>query len=143
MKSPRIMDKETATRFFSEFYRGKHHFPGELQECGTGWSMNHRGDLATWDFNGLTRLVVMAHHEAIRVSILPCRHDMVRIAIHPRSEGWRAQEHPPLALHVNKITAERLEWRGWNGPIRAEDSKPLGMIDLKVEPTAKPEDGAT
>ncbi len=110
------MDKDTATRFFAEFFRGTHRVP-KLTEYGTGWSINHRGDLATWDFNSLTRLVVMAHEEHIRVEITPVRYDMVRIAIHPRPEGWKMHEHPPLDRHISKIKDERRVWYLDHAPV--------------------------
>lgn len=104
------MTKERATMFFAEFYNGEHHFPGELKQHGTGWAMHHRADLASWDYNSLTRLVVMAHDEFIRVSILPCRHDMVKVVIHPRAKGWTHNDHPALDEHIQQIHDRREKW---------------------------------
>lgn len=91
---------EEATQFFSDFYFGEHHIPGyKPKEFGYGWSVNHdRGDLATFDYNQLTRLVFMAHERCIRVSVEAVRNGIIRIAIWKRSgrEGSIDMRHPTI-----------------------------------------------
>lgn len=98
------MTKEQATDFFAEFYNGAHHIPGEIKSWGNGFTVNHRSDLSTFDFNALTRLVVLAHDRCVRVSILPCSPQYVRICIHPRTrEGSFVHRHPELEEHIDSI----------------------------------------
>ena len=110
MALDRQMTKERAQEFFEEFFRGEHHFPGEIIEWGSGWAMNIHQDLGTWDFNQLTMLVVMAHDDSIRVGIMPVNMQMMRITLHVRPRGFGANDHPGLAEHVARIRGRRTEW---------------------------------
>ncbi len=83
-----VITKEEAIDFFSEFYFGAHHIPGDSPKTvgNHGWAVMHNlGELATFDYNGLTRLVLMAHDKCIRVSISPVRNGIMKIMIHRRS----------------------------------------------------------
>lgn len=93
------LPKEDAMKFFSDYYYGEHHIPNyKLYEFGEGWMVKHdRGDLATYDFDGLTRLVLMAHEKAYRVSIMPLNFNTIKIAIWKRQrEGGMTQKHPTI-----------------------------------------------
>lgn len=93
------LTKDQAEDFFAEFYGGKHHFPkGGVKEWGYGWCVNHdQGDLATYDYNALTRLVLMGHDKCIRVSIQPHAFKTLRIVIHKRErEGGMSSRHPTI-----------------------------------------------
>lgn len=95
-----------ATDFFSEFYGGEHHIPGyKPKRFGPGWCVNHdRGDLATFDFNQLTRLVFMAHDKCIRVGLNAKRNNIIEIAIHKRQrEGGMSERHPTLEQAIEKF----------------------------------------
>jgi hypothetical protein len=91
------MPYEEAENFFSDFYGGKHHFPGKIKEWGFGWCMIHYGELASFDFNGLTRLCFMAHDRCIRVAVSPAM-KYLRIEIHKRARGETSNmlRHPDL-----------------------------------------------
>jgi hypothetical protein len=53
--------------------------------------------LSTWDFNHLTRLVILAHDECIRVDVSPCAPRYLAIMMHPRvREGAMSQRHPTI-----------------------------------------------
>jgi hypothetical protein len=53
--------------------------------------------LATWDFNGLTKLVIGAHEKRIRVEIMPCNFGRIKVQMHPRkAEGGMAEMHPTI-----------------------------------------------
>ncbi len=84
MTTTERMSREEGELFFSDFYCGKHHFPSKLREWGWGFSMNHYGDLSTTDFDGLTRLVLMAHDRCVRVELIACNMQYTRIAISRR-----------------------------------------------------------
>ena len=103
------MEKQEAVKFFSDFYFGEHHFPNELKECGYGYSMvcQPSRELSTFDFNHLTRLVVMAHDRCIRVEIVP-NGKSLRICIHKRERSNDAvsdmmSTHPTLEYHIASI----------------------------------------
>ena len=60
-----------------------------------------RGDLSTWDFDALTKLVLLAHAARIRVSIEAAAYRYLRIMFHPRKhDGWFGQRHPSIAEAV-------------------------------------------
>lgn len=93
------LTKEEATNFFAQFYGGEHHIPKyKIFEFGDGWMVKHdRGDLATYDYNDLTRLVLMAHDKCIRVSIMPLNMNTVKIAIWKRErEGGMSRRHATI-----------------------------------------------
>ena len=111
------MKKEIAEDFFGELYYGKHHIPkGGLHEFGTGWSVNHYGDLATFDFDTLTRLVFLCHDWCVRGEIQQSGPGMVKICIWQRQHraGRMFERHPTLedALSV---------WRKKHVPREHED----------------------
>lgn len=64
---------------------------------------------ATYDSAGLTRLVIGAHEESIRVEIAPCNFTRLRISMHPRLpglEGLRiSQRHPTIEQAVESYRA--------------------------------------
>lgn len=98
------LTKEEATKFFGKIYPGEHNIPGELKQYGSGWSVIHRGDIATYDFNMLTKLVVFAHDMCIRASIVPAGPQAVKICVHRRQrEGSMVERHPELDEHIDSI----------------------------------------
>lgn len=102
----RHLTKEEAVAFFAEFYGGEHHFPrGGVKDWGTGWCVNHdQGDLATYDFDRLTKLVIMAHDKCIRVSVQPHQFKTLRIAIWKRArEGGLSLRHPTLEQAIESF----------------------------------------
>lgn len=93
------LTSDEAMEFFAEFYGGAHHIPNyKVFEFGYGWMVKHdRGDLATFDYNDLTRLVLMAHDKCMRVSIMPLNKNTVQIAVWKRQrEGSMSERHPTL-----------------------------------------------
>ncbi len=100
------LTKEEATKFFAQFYNGEHHIPGyEPKPTGFGWFVNHdRGSLATYDFNELTRFVVMAHDQCIRVEINGVSKNVLRISIWKRGrEGGMSERHIDLETAITQI----------------------------------------
>ena len=89
---------EEATAFFSELYHGAHHIPGKIKPFGRGWVVTHnRGDLATYDYNELTRLVIMAHDKCYRVGIMHYNFNSLKIAIWKRKrDGAMHERHPTI-----------------------------------------------
>jgi hypothetical protein len=93
---------EWAFKFFSELFLGSHHIPGRghgIKNFGMGYCINyHPGNLSTFDLDGLTRLVFMAHRDCIRAEICPSGPGMVKIAIWKREkrEGRMYERHPTI-----------------------------------------------
>ena len=56
-------------------------------------------ELATYDFDGLTRLVFLAHEHCVRVSLNGCGPNRMRAMFHWREgrEGGMSQRHPTIA----------------------------------------------
>jgi len=76
-------DQEYCRETLSDFVLGAHHLP-KIHKWGAGICINYSGDLATFDFDRLTRLVLLAHRDHVRIEIGqsgPCR---VRIMAHRR-----------------------------------------------------------
>jgi hypothetical protein len=100
------LTKAEATEFFAEFYDGRHHIPKSgVKEFGDGWYVSHnRGDLATYDYNQLTRLVLMGHDKCIRVSVAPSNFNTLKICIWKRQrEGGMSSRHPTLEQAIEKF----------------------------------------
>lgn len=100
-----ILELDEARQFFADFYLGEHHLPSKIEPWGEGWCVKHYGEVATTDFNNMTRLVLMAHAKGIRVSVMPHHFKMMRIAIHKRDQESERQAlgHPTLerALEIH------------------------------------------
>jgi hypothetical protein len=99
------LTKEEATQFFSIFYGGEHHFPSKLKQEGYGWKINHDNNyLSTFDFNDLTKLVLMAHKYCIRVSLNTCGVNKMKITIWKRErEGVISRRHPTIEQAIENI----------------------------------------
>lgn len=98
------LSKEDATTFFSILFGGEHHIPGNIKEFGYGWSVQARNDLSTFDYNVLTRLVVLAQDCCFRAAVLQGGPGCVKIAIWRRQrEGSMSERHPTMEDHVAKI----------------------------------------
>lgn len=99
------LTKEEATAFFAEFYYGEHHIPGyQVYPFGQGWMVKHdRGDIATYDYDGLTRLVLMAHDKAYRVSVMPMNAGKLKICVWKRQrDGGMTESHPAINQAIEK-----------------------------------------
>lgn len=58
-----------ATRILSNAYYGEHHIPGKIKDLGRIVECNVFDSISTYDSNTLTRLVIAAHDECIRMEI--------------------------------------------------------------------------
>lgn len=96
------MTKEQALDFFAEFYGGEHHIHQEVKKYGDGWCILHDLQLATFDTDGLTHLVLLAHEKAVRVGIEACNPRYMKISIHQRKRGGRMFERHPTLEEIIK-----------------------------------------
>ena len=94
------MTEQEAIDFFSEFFRGKHHIPKRrgqknLDQWGEGFCVCVRNSLSTFDFDELTRLVILAHKKLMRAEISPASSKYLRIIVFKRKhEGHFYERHP-------------------------------------------------
>ena len=76
---------------------GRHHLP-KVHQFGNGVCVNWSGDLSTFDFDGLTRLVLIAHRDAVRIEISSSGPGMIRIIAH-RREHVTNEKLPMHKMH--------------------------------------------
>lgn len=100
------LEKQEAIEFFSALFNGEHHIPKSLKEFGYGWSVDMGNDFSTYDFNLMTKLVVLAHDRCIRATIQGKSKNTVTIGIHKRDRakaGSMCEFHPELEDAVKSI----------------------------------------
>ncbi|HEY4288242.1 MAG TPA: hypothetical protein VGN00_14155 [Puia sp.] len=106
MEQNKQMMEEEALDFFSELYGGMHHVPGyKVHEWGDGSMVKHdAGEMATYDHNMLTRLVLMAHDNCYRVSISNHGPKCLKICVWKRKgrEGSLFERHPTIEQAIEK-----------------------------------------
>lgn len=98
-------------KLFCDLVYGKHHIVGKIRECGNGLLWNSQClPLASFDFDHLTRLVLMAHERCIRVEICPSGPGMIGITAHKREsrEGEMWARHPTIEQSIEKFAARNL-----------------------------------
>lgn len=99
-------------QFLADLVYGYHHITGIVRPMGSNGiyiNSTRSNYLATYDFNGLTRAVVMAHDRCIRFEVAPSGPGMLRLNIHKRRHSendgslsmW--EWHPTLEHHVEAI----------------------------------------
>lgn len=100
-------DQRECYEFLCDLYLGEHHLSGKIRKWGMGIKLNtyavHR--FATFDFDRLTRLVVMAHDRCIRVELVPSGPRMLGIVMHKRHsrEGGMQERHPTIETAILTI----------------------------------------
>lgn len=65
-------------------------------------------EFGTYDFNLMTKLVVLSHDRMIRASLGWARGDRVKLSLHKREsrEGDQSYSHPDLESHIIKIRSK-------------------------------------
>ena len=79
-------DQRYCVDMLADWALGEHHLP-KVHVFGVGVCINHYGDLSTCDFDKLTRLVLLAHRDAVRIEIASSGPRMVKIIAHRRKHG--------------------------------------------------------
>lgn len=99
--------EERAESVLACVFMGLHHCPDIKKVPGVGgrWEVNTIGSLSTFDFDGLTRLVISCHDNCIRGSITHSGPRMVKIMLHDRNcrTGSFSQRHPTLEEAIATI----------------------------------------
>lgn len=95
--------EERAEAVLSQRFQGIHHC-GEITKTKGAWATNKYGDLSTFDFDELTRLVLAAHHYCIRASVQHPGPRMVKIVLSPRTrEGAIFNRHPTIEQGIESM----------------------------------------
>ena len=92
---------------------GLHHCnPTMLFHKRTDWSSDHHievvipNELATWDFNRLTELVILCHDQCVRLSVEGANIHYMRLRFHPRKRGKLlsiSKKHPTIEEQIKEI----------------------------------------
>lgn len=106
------VDQAYCSCFLSRFFRGWHHTP-PLKKFGSGVEVNAQScRFSTYDFDLLTRLVIMAHSYAVRVELGDGGPGRVKLIAHRRKhdpcipgEGLQQHErHPDLDRLIELVS---------------------------------------
>lgn len=93
-------DQWECAQMLADLFRGWHHVLGEIKISGTGIKLNTSATnwAATYDYDGLTRAVVMGHDRMIRFEFQPSGPRMMQLVLHKRHarEGQMHERHPTL-----------------------------------------------
>ncbi len=73
-------------RIMSIVHRGLHHAP-DIKDFGSWCEVNEFQDMSTCDSDLLTRLVILAHEEAVRIEATSSGPRMVKFLFHERRRG--------------------------------------------------------
>lgn len=100
-------DQWECYQMLADLYRGFHHITGKLHDSGKGIRLNTTqvGAFATFDFDILTRAVIMAHDRMIRFEICPSGPGMLGLEFHKRHtrEGRMYERHPTIEEAIAKF----------------------------------------
>jgi len=91
--------------FLSQLFCGFHHITGKPKAIGSGIVINSREHrLATFDFDYLTKAVIMAHNWGVRFSVEGGGPGMIKILLFKRSvrDGSMSDRHPAMSEAVEK-----------------------------------------
>jgi len=91
--------------FLHRLFKGFHHIPTAPKAHGSGIEINFRpGYFATYDFDYLTKLVIMAHNWGVRCDIAGSGPGMIKLVLHKRRlrEGRMNERHPTIAEAIEK-----------------------------------------
>lgn len=100
-------DQWECAELLANIHGGFNHMFGKMHKAGDkGIRFNSKGInyFATFDFDGLTKLVVLAHERMIRVEIIPSGPGMIGFVMHKRHsrEGRIRERHPTIEEAVAK-----------------------------------------
>lgn len=90
-------NKQRCWQLLADWSRGEHHM-GKVTHCGRGLRMTRLGEVATFDGDDMTRLVLFAHQRRCRVAVSPAGPWRLSIEVHPRKPaGSLYERHPGLS----------------------------------------------
>ena len=94
-----------------DVFHGEHHAPERIYAFGRGIKCNtesHR--LSTFDFDYLTRMVVLAHDACVRVEIVSSGPGRIGLVLHKRAgrTGSSYDRHPTMEEAIERVRPRRL-----------------------------------
>ncbi|KCZ47737.1 hypothetical protein [Hyphomonas sp. CY54-11-8] len=98
-------DQWECVEMLADLFRGFHHIYGPIKPFGEGIAYAEPGRrMATFDFDYLTRAVIMAHDRCIRLEIASCNPGRFRMILHKRHkrEGKMHERHPTIHEAVER-----------------------------------------
>jgi hypothetical protein len=99
-------DQKKCYELLCDAFYGAHHLQGNVVPWGFGIKLNRAtNDLATFDFNELTTLVVLAHYRCIRIAITQSGPHKLGITAHARKgrSGGVSERHPTIEDAIKSI----------------------------------------
>jgi hypothetical protein len=118
VKGPEGTPDERMQAVLAATFGGLHNAPRPIHKLHEGtpyehWEVSTSQELATFDFNRLTALVVAAHDRCVRVSVVSSGPNMVKIVLFPRKGrgGSMSERHPTIedALETIRMVERRRE----------------------------------
>ncbi|MDA1378723.1 hypothetical protein PCI56_01190 [Plesiomonas shigelloides subsp. oncorhynchi] len=91
--------------FLNRLFRGFHHVPAQPKPAGRGIEINFRPYcLSTFDYDHLTKLVIMSHNWCVRSQIAASGPGLVKLQLFKRSarEGDVSDRHPDMQQALEK-----------------------------------------
>jgi hypothetical protein len=105
-------DQWSCAKFVAELFRGFHHVCGVFKPLGSGIeiSVSNGNWAATYDYDGLTRAVIMAHDQMIRFEIAPSGPRMLKLCLFQRHkrDGRMHERHPTIEDAVSALRGARV-----------------------------------
>ena len=101
-------DQAACFDLLAKVFHGEHNVP-PVRSFGKGIKCHvHSGQLATFDFDYLTRLVVLGHDQCIRVEVCQGGPGTVGVVLFKRHtrEGRMTERHPTMEDAMAKIRAK-------------------------------------
>lgn len=96
--------EERILRVLEITYRGIHHAPKIHKHSPRYWTVNNYGDLSTYDWDTLTRLVIAAHDLAVRVEIGSSGPRRVKLHLSARTRtGEMTERHPTIDEAIDRF----------------------------------------
>jgi len=98
-------DQWECAQMFADVVGGFHHVSGNFQPHGRGIKVStYAGGWATWDYESLTRLVILGHDRMIRVELRPSGPRMVGFGLFKRHsrEGAMHEWHPTIEQAIER-----------------------------------------
>jgi hypothetical protein len=127
LASFRRMPEAEARDFFNAFFR-EGHWPNEMVEDRGSWSVTTERhwtgcELSTFDYDQLTRLVLLAHERCVRVHLRPRKRRRIEIVItrRDRISDSLSETHPTIEEAVAHFRKGRGS-RQWSKAL-AEDAR--------------------
>lgn len=99
-------DQLACFELLCEAFHGEHHAPERIYAFGRGIKCSaesHR--LSTFDFDYLTRLVVLAHDRCVRLEVVASGPGRIGLVLHKRAsrDGSMFERHPTIEEAIQRV----------------------------------------